>query len=76
VQNTWHSSPKMDLSMTNNLADKIEAKIREIPASHGGYITVAPSNLGRVLDGALLRKIAEVAATVANGELGGDHGPP
>lgn len=47
------------------LADRIEARIRDIPASNPGYISVVRETLGAVLSRELLRKIAEEAAIVA-----------
>lgn len=47
------------------LSRRIAECIGEIPASHGGYIQVAPSNLRRVLDADLLKRIAYVAAIEA-----------
>jgi hypothetical protein len=50
-------------SMT--LADRIERRIRNIPANNPGYISVCPENLGSILSNALLRKIAQEAADEA-----------
>lgn len=49
----------------STLVDRIEDRIREIPVSNLGYISVARHNLGSVLDRQLLRKIAEEAAAEA-----------
>jgi hypothetical protein len=51
--------------MNAPLHARIERRIREIPASHGGYISVAPSNLGSALSGDLLERIATAAAKEA-----------
>lgn len=55
----------MQMVSKQELSRRIAGCIGEIPASHGGYITVAPSNLRRVLDKELLTKIADVAAEEA-----------
>ncbi len=47
------------------LADRIEERIRAIRASNRGYITVRQETLSNLLENALLRKIAEVAADEA-----------
>lgn len=51
--------------MNLDLADRIERRLRGIPASHGGYISVLPSDLGRVLSRELLSRIADEAAKEA-----------
>lgn len=50
------------------LADRIEARIREIPASNPGVISFAKPALHRVLDRDLIRRIAEEAAAVMDEE--------
>lgn len=48
------------------LTDRIEARIRKIPASNPGYISVrTDGTLEDLLDDNLLRRIAEVAADEA-----------
>lgn len=56
------TTPPDDLS---KLAEQITKAIREIPTQNPAYISVVPQDLGRMLDGALLRVIAKVAATEA-----------
>jgi len=52
--------------MSLSLADRIEVRIREIPASNPGYVSAfAGETLGNVLSRDLLRKIAETAAKEA-----------
>jgi hypothetical protein len=51
--------------MNTPLHTRIERRIRKIPASNGGYISVAPSGLGQVLSGDLLERIATEAAKEA-----------
>lgn len=46
------------------LVDRIEDRIRAIPASNPGYIAFYPETLGHVLSRPLLRRIAEEAAEV------------
>ena len=48
------------------LADRIEKRIRRIPASNPAYISFVPKTLGNVLDAELLRFIALEAANVAD----------
>lgn len=50
------------------LAERIEERIREMPACNPGYLAVVPETLGRVLHRELIRKIAEVAAAEAGRE--------
>lgn len=47
------------------LVDRIEKRIREIPASNPGYVSLVREDLGMVLSHDLLRKIAEEAAAEA-----------
>lgn len=47
------------------LATKIQKRIQDIPASHGGYIQVAPTTLSSVLDRRLLERICDEAAAEA-----------
>jgi hypothetical protein len=47
------------------LADRIEKRIAEIPASNPGYMAMTNETLGTVLDRNLLRRIAEEAADEA-----------
>lgn len=48
-----------------SLADRIEKRIREIPAHNPGVISCVQENLGRVLSRDLLRRIAVEAADEA-----------
>ena len=50
------------------LSTLIQKRIQGIPASHGGYISVAPSTLRQVLDRRLLERICDEAADVALSE--------
>lgn len=50
------------------LADKIELAIRNIPANNPGYISVRNTTLDDQLSRGLLRRVAEVAAAVAHGQ--------
>lgn len=49
----------------SELATRIQRRLQDIPASHGGYISVAPSTLNRVLSRELLERIADDAADEA-----------
>jgi len=52
------------------LADRIEKRIREIPANNPGYISVVQETLGRILAPSLLRRIAlEAAAEATAGKM-------
>lgn len=53
------------MSRWEGLTDRIEKRIRAIPANDPGYISAVPGTLGRILDGDLIRKIAEEAAIEA-----------
>ena len=47
------------------LAERIERRIRKIPAENSGYISACQSFLGRELSGELLKAIANEAAQEA-----------
>ena len=51
----------------DSLADRIEKRMREIPASNSSYISPIQENLGRVLSESLIRRIALEAAAEATG---------
>jgi len=51
------------------MADKIEDAISAIPASNPMVISPYQKTLGDLLDRNVLRKIAQIAAAVANGEI-------
>lgn len=53
------------MSKWEGLTDRIEKRIRAIPANNPAFITAAPATLGRLLDGDLIRKIASEAAIEA-----------
>lgn len=50
------------------LAEKIEDAISAIPASNPMVLSLRQRTLGDLLDRDVLRKIAQIAATCANGE--------
>jgi hypothetical protein len=51
--------------MKTTLSDQIEKRIRDIPASNPGYISLYPETLGSILSPELIREIAKAAAEVA-----------
>ena len=51
--------------MSEALHTRIERRIREIPSSNPGYVSVVPENLGRLLSRSLLERIATEAAKEA-----------
>lgn len=52
-------------SQRSGLADRIERRIREIPANNPGVISFCHETIGSLLSHNLLRKIAEEAAAEA-----------
>lgn len=48
-----------------SLADRIEARIRQIPARNPVYISMRQETIAETLDSRLIRKIAEAAAKEA-----------
>lgn len=55
------------------LSTRIQRRLQDIPASHGGYIMVAPDTLRTVLSRELLERICDDAADealLALGEIG------
>lgn len=53
------------MSAWEGLADRIERKIKNIPAHNPAYVSAVPLTLGKILDARVLRKIAEEAANEA-----------
>jgi hypothetical protein len=52
------------------LADRLEKRIREIPARNPGYISVVSETLSNVLSASLIRQIAlEAAAEATDGKM-------
>lgn len=52
------------------LSTRIQRRLQSIPASNGGYISVAPTNLRSVLSRELLERICDDAADEALSALG------